>query len=337
MGIMNGNQIEEKVVDVQLTPPWSWVSYVGAVTAVLRSRGVKCDFTDVAGMSGYAFVINIDPELLPTGPVAFDWEVLVEGTQALGLETELVAVERGADEQELAAELFERVRAEIDAGRLCIVWGAGDAPEFGIVYGYRGDSYLVRSSRSCRVHKEKKALGPADEPEPPVRFDSLKAPWRLAGLFFGERIKPDAELQERQAISRGVKLLRGQHACFDSNYYYGASAFRSWGDVLKRGRADPVGNVFNLMCYWELQMFATGFCQRLAKRRKSAAVPLAEAAALFQSSLKNLERLKSQLPNNVEEGIEDWVATTGAVNLLEECAAFNEKAAAALERALALM
>lgn len=334
---MDSNQATENIVRVKLMPPWSWVSYVGAVTSVLRTRGVKCDFTDVAGMSGYAFVVNIDPEILPTGPVAFDWEVLVEGTQALGVETELVAVERDADDSELEVELFERVRAEIDAGRCCIVWGAGEAPEFGIVYGYRGDSYLVRSSRSSRSREEEKLLGPDEEPEPPIRFDNLKAPWRLAALFFGERIKTDSELQERQAISRGVKLLRGQHACFDSNYYYGASAFRSWADILERGRADPVGNVFNLMCYWELQMFAAGFCQRLVKKWKSAAGALKEAANFFQGSFKNLERLKSHLPSRIETGLEEWVSASKAITLLRECATLNENAAAALERALGLM
>ncbi|MGQ9577727.1 MAG: hypothetical protein ACUVWQ_03810 [Candidatus Aminicenantales bacterium] len=334
---MSDNWSGEKVVDVRLTPPCSWVSYVGAVTSVLQARGIKCDFTDVAGMSGYAFVVNVDPELLPTGPVAFDWEMLIEGTQALGIEVELVAVERNADDKELEIELFERVRSEIDAGRCCVVWGAGEAPEFVIVYGYRGDSYLVRSSRSCRVWDEERALGPEEETEESVRYDNLKAPWRLAAFFFGERIKPDVELQERQAISRGVKLLRGQHACFDSGYFYGASAFRSWSDILERKHADPVGNAFNLMCYWELQMFAAGFCYRLAKKRERAAKALIETATFFQCSRQNLEILKEKLPRQVERGFDEWITASNAIRLLKECSSLNEQAAAGLERALGLM
>lgn len=333
---MADNWTGKNVVAVKLIPPCAWVSYVGAVTSVLRARGIKCDFTDVAGMTGYAFVVNIHPELLPTGPVAFDWEVLIEGTQALGVETELVVVERGDDDRELEAELFERVQLEIDAGRCCILWGAGEAPEFGIVYGYRGDSYLVRSSRSCREQWEMKPLGPDENPEAPVRYDNLKAPWRLAALFFGEKVKPDVELQERQAISRGVKLLRGQYTCFDSGYYYGANAFRSWGDILERGRADPVGNVFNLMCYWELQMFAAGFCYRLAKKRKGAAPALHEAGKFFQSSMINLGKLKEKFPPT-EGGFDNCVRSTQAAGILQECGVFNERAAVALERALGLM
>lgn len=333
---MVDNWTGEKVLAVKLIPPCAWVSYVGAVTSVLRARGIKCDFTDVAGMSGYAFVVNIHPELLPTGPVAFDWEVLIEGTQALGVETELVVVEREDDDRELEAELFERVQSEIDAGRCCILWGAGEAPEFGIVYGYRGDSYLVRSSRSCRGQGEMKPLCPDENPEAPVRYDNLNAPWRLAALFFGERVKPDVKLQERQAISRGVKLLRGQSACFDSGYYYGASAFRSWGDILERGRADPVGNAFNLMCYWELQMLAAGFCYRLAKKSKGAAPALYEAGKFFQISMSNLEKLKERfLPK--EGTLDNRVNSTKAAEILQECSMLNERAAVALERALGLM
>ncbi len=328
----------EKVVDVKLLPPWSWVSYVGAVTSVLRSRGIECDFTEVAGMSGYAFIINIHPELFPVGPVAFDWEVLVEGTQALGLTVEMIAVERGEDEQELLVELFERVRAEVDAGRCCVVWGAGAGPEFGIVYGYREDCYLVRSSRSCgRREGEIIPLGPEEKQEEPVRFDRLQTTGRLAALFFTTPIKPDRERQERQAVSRAVKLLRGQQACFDPDYYYGASAFRTWADVLEKGKADFLGNAYSVMCYWELQMFAAGFCQRLAKRWSKAAEQLNQAAELFHHSFGNLDCLKKTLPGAAGVDLKKWAASSKISHLFQECAADNEKAAAALERALALM
>ncbi|MBM3316200.1 hypothetical protein FJY71_10285, partial [candidate division WOR-3 bacterium] len=102
-------------VRAKLGPPATWVSFVGAAASVLRSRGTTCDLTDVAGMSGYAFVVNVHPELCPSGPTAFDWGVLVEGLTALGLEVELAAQTHDdeTDDPELMADLFERVRQEI--------------------------------------------------------------------------------------------------------------------------------------------------------------------------------------------------------------------------------
>ncbi len=333
---MSGNWCGERVVNVRLMPPWSWVSYVGAVTSVLRSRGIKCDFTDVAGMSGYAFIVNIHPEVLPFGPVAFDWEILIEGTQGLGVMTELVAVERGEDDERLFGELFERVRLEIDSGRCCVVWGAGPAPEFGVVYGYRDDCYLVRSSVSSAGTRNKERLqGPQDDPEEPVRFNQLNAPWRLAAIFFGECFEPERALQERRAVARAVKLLRGLAPCFGGEYYYGTRGFRTWADALEKKRIDRLGNFYNLMCYWELQMFASGFCKRIARNWPQAKEYLNRAAELFYQSFSNLEKIKAMVGENGD--FRDEGDFTVAGELLKGCAIFNERAAGALELALSLM
>jgi len=333
---MNGTWWGERMVNVRLMPPWSWVSYVGAVTSVLRSRGVKCDFANVAGMSGYAFVVNIHPELLPFGPVAFDWEVLIEGTQGMGIMTELVAVERTEEDEHIFAELFERVRAEVDSGRCCVVWGAGSAPEFGVVYGYRDDYYLVRSSRSSAVRLEKeRLLGPQDEPEEPIRFNQLNAPWRLAAVFFGESFKPERMAQERRAVARAVKLLRGLVPCFSGDYHYGAGAFRTWADVIEKRRADRLGSFYNLMCYWELQMFASGFCKRISRKWSRAKEELTRAGTLFYQSFANLEKVRTLIGENGDFRRERDLALAG--ELIKGCAVFNEQAANALESALGLM
>ncbi|MGB9743007.1 MAG: hypothetical protein ACP5JB_07725 [candidate division WOR-3 bacterium] len=307
----------EKIVPIRVQPPDCWLSYLGAVATLLRSRGVKCDLTAVAGLSGYAFIINIHPELLPTGPVAFDWEVLIEGTQALGLETELVAVERGPDDPELFRELFLRVREEIDQDRCCIVWGAGDGPEFRLVCGYRNDAYVVLSPGGNRL----------------VRYDRLMAVWRIAGIFFGEPVELDPKNEERKAVLRAVKLLRGTAPCFDAEYHYGARAFRVWAESVTAGSADDYGFIYNLMCYYELQMFAAGFCVRLARQHRQAGVHLGKAGDFFKRSFKNLAQIETMAPNAASR----QKNALRIAELLNECAHLNEQAVEELERALVLM
>lgn len=308
----------ERVIDFRVPVPDTWISYLGAVTALLRFRGIRCDLTDVAGMSGYAFIVNIEPELLPVGPVAFDWEVLIEGTQALGIETELVAVERGDDDETNLAELFLRVREEIEAGRPCIVWGAGEGPQFGLVNGYRQDHYLVVEPSGKRRQ---------------VRYDQLKAVWRLAGIFFGERLETDRRSEERRAVIRAVRLLRGTVACFDAAYAAGARAFAVWSDAVGRGRADYEGMVYNLGCYYELQLLAAGFCARLAKSHRQAASCLNEAARCFQNSFHRLEEVQ-QLVSGPDRLRQDAETIS---RLLRVCGEENERAARELERAATLM
>jgi hypothetical protein len=241
--VMARESTGENVVKTPLVPPWSWVSFIGAVTGVLRARGIKCDFTSVAGMSGYAFIVNLAEQACPSGPTKFDWTVLEEGTRALGLDTELVVIEHGDEsgnatpDAELLDELFERVRQEIDAGRCCVVWGATSAPEFAIVYGYRGNAYLVRSMRSVDAGTDEtlaRALAPDQSPEDPVPHDELQAPGGLGAVFFGEPAEVDRDRADRQAVTRAVQLLGGKHTCFEP----GLAQFFGEPAEVDRDRAD---------------------------------------------------------------------------------------------------
>uniref|UniRef100_A0A7C4GBD6 DUF4872 domain-containing protein n=1 Tax=candidate division WOR-3 bacterium TaxID=2052148 RepID=A0A7C4GBD6_UNCW3 len=327
-------------VRVKLGLPATWASLVGAAGSVLRSRGVNCDLTDVAGMSGYAFVVNIHPELCPSGPTGFDWNLLVEGLSALGLEVELAQAthDGDSDDAELVAELFERVRSEIDAGRACVVWGATDCPEFAVVYGYEDESYRVRSCRGLQAGmKPDRLLGPDEEPEPPVRFDELKAPGCVAAFLFGEPVRVDPEKADRNALARAAQLLGDRHAGLLPGFAHGAKAFSAWAEALEAGRAQKFGNAYNAAVWQEMQMFASGFCRRLAKRRERAAGPLDTAARLLAQSFAHLEAVVRAFP--LPEGGEmDGRAEAGdSARRLRECAGLNERVVAALEQALALV
>ncbi|MEO0078666.1 MAG: hypothetical protein ABIK86_06690 [candidate division WOR-3 bacterium] len=337
---MNRKWVGANVVDAKLEPPATCVSLVGAVGSVLRARGIKCDLTDVAGMSGHAFLVNVHPELCPSGPTAFDLNLLVDGLSALGLEVELAmaAHDAGSDDAELLAELFERVREEIDAGRACVVWGATDCPEFAVVYGYENDCYLVRSYRGLAARLEpNRLLGPDELPEPPVRFDELKAPGCVATFMFGEPVQVESDRADRNALARAAQLLGDRHAGLLPGYAHGAKAFSAWAEALEAGRAQRFGNAYNAAAWCEMQMFAAGFCRRLAKRHAKAADPLDAAAHSLAQAYANLEVVKKAFPMPEGGNLSDGALTAELARLLRECADLNIEARAALERALALL
>jgi hypothetical protein len=328
-----------KTVNVKLAPPASWTSYVGTVASVLMSRSVKCDYADVAGMSGYAFLVNVHPELCPSGPTVFDWEMLVEGTIALGLDVQLVTALRQAEEDaRLAAELFEKVKAEIDAGRCCVVWGATGAPEFAVVYGYQENCYLVRSYRTVQSGCTG-ALGPDEAREDPVPFDRLEAPGCFGVFLFGEATKRDAARADRGAVTRAVQLLRDRHPCLVPGYSHGAIGLKMWADALDKtsAKVNPSGNAYNAVCYHELQEFGAEFLTRLSTRHKNAAKPLADAGRALAKSARNIEAVTRLFPFPEGKGLDDASKTREAAVLLRECAELNTAAAAALELALGLM
>lgn len=328
-----------KTVNVKLVPPATFASWVGAVASVLKSRKVKCDNTDVAGMGGYAFLVNVHPDLCPSGPTTFDWDMLVEGTAALGIDVQLVAApRREEDDARLAAELFEKVKAEIDAGRCCVVWGATGAPEFAVAYGYQGNNYLVRSFRTAQKGC-KQAVGPAEMPEDPVPFDHLESPGCFGVFLLGEPTRPDAARADRNAVTRAVQLLRDRHPCLAPGYSHGAAGLRTWADALDKtaAKVNPFGNAYNAVCYQELQEFGAEFLTRLSKRSKSAAKPLAEAGRALAGSARNLDAVAGLFPFPEGKGLDDPNKTREAARLLRECAELNTAAASALELALGLM
>ncbi len=333
---------KDRSLNLKLIPPGTWVSWVSAVSSVLKSRKVKRSLADVAGMSGYAFVVNVHPELCPSGPTVFDWEMLVHGTSALGLGVELVSAPRNKEnDARLMRELFDRVKEEIDAGRCCIVWGAACAPEFGVVYGYTSDSYLVRTFATCRAlgAKAAKGVGPQESPEPAVRFDKLEAPGSLSVFLFGDPVKTVRDKAERDALTRAAQLLRDRHPCLAPGYSHGAAGFKLWADALDKSAAkvNPFGNAYNTLGYQELQQLGGDFLAGLSKRHKKAAKPLAQAAQALVKSARNLEAVTRLFPFPEGKGLDDKGKTREAAGLLRECATLNEAAAAALERALGLM
>jgi len=334
-------------LDLGIEPPWTNVSYVGAVCAALRARGAECDCIGMAGFSGYAFVVNVAPGLVPDAVTAFDWMMLNEGAGAFGVavETDTVDCEMGSGERpRLLVELFERVCEEVGRGSPCVVWGVGTPPGFAVVYGWDRDSYLVRSRLSAAGEVGRglptsavRPLGPAERPEPPVRFDSLVDTGRLGAVFFGEDQPVGSRRMEQRAVERAGQLLAGEHACFEPGNVSGWPAFEAWADELVGGRYQPFGNSYTLRCLTELQLFAAGFCRRLSQARPDAARPLSAASAGLSRSADRLEALQELFPCPGDDTRPGPTVLQAAARSLRACAADNREALAALRDAAALL
>jgi hypothetical protein len=329
----------EKVLDLKLRPPDTWASFTGGAASALSALKHRADAADVAGLSGYAFVVNVHPELCPSGPTAFDWEALVEGMTALGRDVQLICAPREPrSDARLSRELFDKVREQVDAGRPCLVWGAAGVPEFGIVYGYRDNCYVRRSMASCAAAGDK-ALGPNDYPEEPLRFDKLESPGSFSAFMFGSAHEADSDRAERAAMTRAVQLLRDRHPCYAPGYVHGIAAFEAWAramDTPPEG-LNPMGNAYNAQCYAELHEQGGVFLRRVAEHQERAAGLLSEAADTYEASARALGKVAGLFPFPEGKGVEDPARRREAAALLRSCRDSDSKTASALERALGLL
>ena len=71
----------------EVTYQKAWLTWVASTTTCLRTLGVDCDTVDVAGTTGYAFVMSVHEQLCPSGPTVFDWGMLEHGVHLLGRST----------------------------------------------------------------------------------------------------------------------------------------------------------------------------------------------------------------------------------------------------------
>ena len=140
----------------------SWTSYVGAVTGILKSLGVKVEMPDVGGYTGYAFLTNVAKSATcasaPTCHTAFgmfakaveksfDWKIGFNwdnngGSYPSGDSPTPSDLKRAKVHFEMMKKALRQTNRPIG------LWGLV-VPEFYIVNRYKGDHYLASTMREC--------------------------------------------------------------------------------------------------------------------------------------------------------------------------------------------
>jgi hypothetical protein len=309
-------------MEVHWTP--AWLTWVGATTTCLRALGLDCDAVDVAGMSGYAFMLSVHKELCPSGPTVFDWGMLLEGLPALGRATEVFegrCEDRGREAFEAQRRaVYDLAAREVAAGRPCVLWGAY-LPEFAVVMGVEDGAYHVKSYREC-----------TREPQPPIPYREMDAPGPPYVLAFPAPTAGRTPRDDARAVERAAHLLRAPH--HNSDYGSGLGAYDVWIEALQADRAHPFGNAYNAQCYAEGRRFAHGFLTRVAERNP-AVDALRDAVAAYGEAALAMDQVSGTFPFPGGEAVREAGRRGRAIELLQETKAAETRAADALAQAAA--
>jgi hypothetical protein len=267
----------------------TWVSWVAATTGCLKALGFAGDLVDVSGLSGYAFVMNMHPQVQPSGPTAFRRSILTDALPFLGrslrvFEGGLGHTSDAADGQtrQHCRDAFDMAAAEVAAGRPCVLWGAY-SPEYAIVYGVEEERYLVRSSRRY-----------TNQPEPPVPFEAIDAPASVYLLTFPSPVTRSQADADRFAIGNAAWIL--SQPSFNGDHILGIEGYDAWAEAVERGTADPLGNAYCAGCYADLRSHAAQFLARVAARNPEPAEALKRASEAYQRAHTALKRLGEVFP-----------------------------------------
>jgi DNA-binding HxlR family transcriptional regulator len=337
-GLIEGKPLREKVINKKVEYLPCWLSYTGAIAGSLRALGVYCDVVDVGGRSGYAFLINVSKGITcPSGPTAMPietWKQIHKGTETLGWTMEhyeyphSYPAEEGKptpQEIEITKKLFKKIKREIDErDRPVVLWGLV-APEYGIVKGYEGNSYITSTFRSL-----------TNQPEDPILLYDLKAPGCIDAFFFRDKNEQDANVVDKEALERAI-CFASANVRIGENYIGGPKALDEWANVLENlpeEKQNYHGNSYVGECVCEGRAMSAEFLKRLSKKyHGKQSKRLQEAAECYEKGAKLMEEFTRIFPFKFQGEMKLEDRKKGA-EILRKVKPFEEKAIEHMKMAL---
>lgn len=250
-------------------PPYD-TSLVGVVKGALDYYGIDTAAAETFALSGHAFAINVHEELCPSGPYCWDQSRFRDLLPNLGIrmvELGMVMPTAGAVEKE---QLVERVRSELDDGKVCSVLSL----DHQLVIGYDDTGFeLALPWGEGVVDSTPARLTFATWQEfahgPPVAF---------------YRFEPTPRRPQSAATASvldfAVDVWRRPEQFAESPYGTGDLAYQNWLTAIDAGHGESHGNWWNAVVWGECRERAGDYFQVLAAAEFPGAVDQRQAREL---------------------------------------------------------
>jgi hypothetical protein len=264
----------------------TWTSAAGAIHGAVKYTDKKnLSLTDVMGLTGHAFRMNIDPEKINVaGPTSFPGGYILRRNLCnLGF-TSCLADAEAPIAQEKIERTIALIQQSIDQGVPAICFDLF-TPEFGLIYGYDDDLQVFYAKD---VSKDG-TLTYAEFADPKINL--------LFVTTISESLPHSKYEMLRMCLDMVVEHSRGREwtHVFKDRFAQGLAGYDAWIAVMERRSADEQGNAYNTAVIADAREFAARFLQdmvfqwngtnvveRTVRRRASeAAVHYATVARAF--------------------------------------------------------
>ncbi len=263
-----------------------WVSHLGCVKGCLDYLNLGVSDAWLFGATGHAFVINVHKVVCPSGPTAWEYEMLFELGKNIGYEVDGVFGMKSDDDfvekQRLA---WEHVRSAIDQGLPCYGWEL-DIPEFYVVYGYDDKGYYL-SGPGC------------DEGKGPKPWQELGD--TEIGVIEMHSVKPgqgaDDATTVKEALAFALEHAKSPAKWILPKYKAGLAGYDAWIGALEGGTAHGFGMAYNAAVWSECRSHAVLFLQEAKERLAERGSALFDAAiGQYQTVSQNLNAVADTFP-----------------------------------------
>lgn len=136
----------------QVEMPPIATSMMAGIYGAVRTWDDTLTLTDLFGLSGHAFILNIERTLCPSGPTAWDWGAILFPLRQMYSLRRLCASCDMRSPEEAREIIWLRTKESIGEGYPVVLWDLL-LPEFYLAYGYDEDSneYLVHGPQAERI------------------------------------------------------------------------------------------------------------------------------------------------------------------------------------------
>ena len=258
--------MEKKIENLRWRP--RWITHLGCIKGCLEYLGVDVSDAWLFGATGHAFVINLHDEVCPSGPTAWDTQMLFRLGRNVGYEVGGVFATRSdGDFVEKRQAAWETAKRAIDQGLPCYGWEL-DAPEYYVVHGYDDVGYYY-SGPLC------------DSGTGPKPWESLAD--SEIGVLEMYVVRPGQGADNVVAVKEALEFAL-EHAASPSKwvrpkYRAGLAGFDNWIHALEAGTAHRHGAAYNAVSWCECRGFAAQFLSEARGRLNGTAGRLLDEAA----------------------------------------------------------
>jgi hypothetical protein len=262
-----------------------WVSHLGCVAGCLDYLGMDVSDAWLFGATGHAFILNIHNVVCPSGPTAWNTEMLKKLGANVGYETRGLIASRGdADFDEKRQLIWENTKLAIDNGLPTYGWELA-IPEYYVVCGYDDVGYYYSGPL------EEGVAGPK--------------PWRELGesdigvlemysIIKGEAADDRATI--RDALAFALAFAEGPDKWVWPEYEAGIAGFDKWIKALEDGTAHDLGAAYNAAVWHECRELAVGFLKEAQERLGEPAAAFDEAIGQYEAVAENLKKVAELFP-----------------------------------------
>ena len=257
-----------------LRPAYRVMTLLGTVLGAMRYAGKDVDPAWLYGISGAAFMLNIDRQVDCSGPTSWDeCEHFAPMLPYLGVTIAHAVAARTSDADFVAKHEAARafIQAKVDAGIPCVGWDGG-FPEYVTINGYTPSAVIEWTNY--------------------VPGGYRVMPWEKFGrndtgnfkVFSVEPMAPpgDERAAIRLALEYALSLRVAPGPPLDRNHAHGMQGYDLWLWCLETGewRKNPFWGVHhNVACWSECRVYAEAFLRLAGQKLGGELAPLCEQAA----------------------------------------------------------